>query len=170
MDGHSQQWLIFSLHGPTKYKGDPWTLRKLARGDKIHRTGPVGRFGEKIVFNFVLNFRRVTHFRLCLLETQVLCVHCLCCLGCQWQAWVWSVPPVAMVATSPTWPSGSRATAPVLHPVAATVGSTCSHLPLWLRGCFSHLAQCDSGDPIDTMLNVSICSWVSLVFNKHKII
>ena len=28
---------------------------------------------EKIVFNSVLNFRRVTHFRLCLLETQVVC-------------------------------------------------------------------------------------------------
>ena len=26
---------------------------------------------EKIIFNFVLNFRRVTHFWLCLLETQV---------------------------------------------------------------------------------------------------
>ena len=26
---------------------------------------------EKIVFNSVLNFRRVTHFCLCLLETQV---------------------------------------------------------------------------------------------------
>ena len=26
---------------------------------------------KKLVFNFVLNFRRVTHFRLCPLETQV---------------------------------------------------------------------------------------------------
>ena len=28
---------------------------------------------EQLVFNSVLNLRRVTHFRLCLLETQVAC-------------------------------------------------------------------------------------------------
>ena len=31
----------------------------------------MGPRSEKIVFNSVLKFRRVTHFRLCLLETQV---------------------------------------------------------------------------------------------------
>ena len=28
---------------------------------------------DKLVFNSVLNFRRVKHFRLCMLETQVAC-------------------------------------------------------------------------------------------------
>ena len=31
----------------------------------------MGSISEKLVFNSVLNFRRVTDFRLCLLETQV---------------------------------------------------------------------------------------------------
>ena len=31
----------------------------------------MGPRSEKLVFNYVLNFRRVTHFQLCLLETQV---------------------------------------------------------------------------------------------------
>ena len=33
----------------------------------------MGPRSEKLIFNAVLNLRRVTHFRLCMLETQVHC-------------------------------------------------------------------------------------------------
>ena len=48
-----------------------WLLKNVQKTLPEH----IGPRSEKLVFNFVVNFRRVTHFRLCLFETHTIGGH-----------------------------------------------------------------------------------------------